>query len=233
MGTTPSLCGPFRGQPGFELPPSPVLLHVYNCGKSLQLTAANSVLRVLGTGAFHCGVEVHDREWSFQSSGIFCCWPRLCSKHNYFESVVLGETMLTETAVLAIIRSFKESDWTDDSYDLLEHNCCHFSDTLCRSLGVAGVPAWVLSLAVAGVALRHTCQCVGLGCCSACPRSTATQSAAPETICADVVQPIPTLTSVDWGNAEDTYAPAVVSAPPARNHHDLVTGVMRPMTLST
>mmetsp|Transcript_81532 Transcript_81532/g.251671 ORF Transcript_81532/g.251671 Transcript_81532/m.251671 type:complete len:234 (-) Transcript_81532:53-754(-) len=144
--------------------PWPVSLHVYNCGKLSGLMAANSFLRVLGTGAFHCGVEVHGAEWSYESSGICCCWPRHSSKHIFFESVPMGEVSLTELEVYDIIRSLKE-EWGDSCYDILEHNCCHFCDALCRRLGVGGVPSWVTNLAQAGSAARDTLNVASCGCC--------------------------------------------------------------------
>uniref|UniRef100_A0A7S0F9U2 PPPDE domain-containing protein n=1 Tax=Pyrodinium bahamense TaxID=73915 RepID=A0A7S0F9U2_9DINO len=164
------VCGPLGLRPRSDALayPTPVTLHVYNCGKSSELMAANAVLRVLGTGAFHCGVEVHDREWGYESTGIFCCWPRQCTKHNYFESVPMGETFLTEGQVLDIIRELKSAKWDDTGYDILEHNCCHFADALCRSLGVGGVPTWVTNLALAGVTVRQTLSIASCGgCCGA------------------------------------------------------------------
>ena len=37
--------------------------------------------------------------------------------------------------------------WPGDAYALLQRNCCHFCDALCRSLGVGPIPAWVNGLA--------------------------------------------------------------------------------------
>merc|ERR1712060_603032 len=45
-------------------------------------------------------------------------------------------------------------DWPGSDYDLLRHNCCHFSDALCQALGVGPIPGWVTSLAGVGAMLR-------------------------------------------------------------------------------
>ena len=37
--------------------------------------------------------------------------------------------------------------WPGEAYALLQRNCCHFCDALCRSLGVGPIPAWVNGLA--------------------------------------------------------------------------------------
>eukprot|EP00913_Durusdinium_trenchii_P011169 g10490.t1 len=41
-------------------------------------------------------------------------------------------------------------DWRGSDYDVLNRNCCHFSDALCRHLEVGPIPCWVTNLAGAG-----------------------------------------------------------------------------------
>lgn len=59
----------------------------------------NSVLNSLGTGAFHCGVEVYGQEFSFNykphGTGIFRCRPGNCPGHSYRTSVLMGEVKMT------------------------------------------------------------------------------------------------------------------------------------------
>uniref|UniRef100_A0A7S2GPE4 PPPDE domain-containing protein n=1 Tax=Alexandrium andersonii TaxID=327968 RepID=A0A7S2GPE4_9DINO len=169
MGAVP-VCAPSGGRTGTQVSaddqqPSPVKLHVYNCGKFPGTMAANTLLRALGTGAFHCGVEVHGREWSFQSSGVFLCKPRCCEQHDFYESLSMGETTLSEIEVFDAIRDLRWAGWDGCSYSLLEHNCCHFCDALCRRLGVGGIPSWVMTLATAGVAVRETLNAASCGQC--------------------------------------------------------------------
>lgn len=138
----------------------PVLLHIYNVGVSQEVQALNKVLRVLGTGAFHCGVEVHGREWSYTctlrgGTGVFFCPPRRCDGHLFCESLPMGHTVMNEVEVLRLVRLLA-NHWKGDSYDLLTRNCCHFSDKLCRCLGVGAIPAWITNLASTGAALVET-----------------------------------------------------------------------------
>eukprot|EP00443_Scrippsiella_acuminata_P010407 CAMPEP_0115257102 /NCGR_PEP_ID=MMETSP0270-20121206/46592_1 /TAXON_ID=71861 /ORGANISM="Scrippsiella trochoidea, Strain CCMP3099" /LENGTH=271 /DNA_ID=CAMNT_0002672783 /DNA_START=13 /DNA_END=826 /DNA_ORIENTATION=+ len=116
--------------------------------------------KAIGTGAYHAGVEVYGLEWSFSCttdgpyrSGIFAVPPRGCDAHSYREAVEMGETQMTAREVRALIdRLYKE--WPGVEYDLLRHNCCHFSDALCIELGVGPIPGWVTSLAGVGAMLR-------------------------------------------------------------------------------
>jgi len=132
-----------------------VYLHVYDLGTSGEGQALNSVLKALGTGAFHCGVEVYGKEWSFRGricggTGVFSSRPRCCINHTYNETVHMGDTCLSPSEVSRLLGSLQR-EWAGQSYDTLRHNCCHFSDSFCRHLGVGSIPGWVTNLAQAGV----------------------------------------------------------------------------------
>jgi len=150
-----------------------VLLNIYDLGVRRSVRGMNSALRSFGAGAYHAGVEVHGVEWSYgagleltyldgsivtdpadiaasgfvdSSSGIFACEPRRCEVHKYRESIVMGETDLTATAVEELLeRSFE--DWAANGYDLTRHNCCSFAEAFCEELGVGSLPPWVARLA--------------------------------------------------------------------------------------
>lgn len=138
--------------------PAPVFLHVYDIGTSGAGRAINNLLRPLGTGIFHCGVEVYGCEWSYSDTttgdgdGVFCSVPRCCSGYSYIESISMGSTATTEVEVLRLVDILKK-DWPVNSYDILARNCCHFSDEFCQRLGAGSIPSWVTSLAGAGAAV--------------------------------------------------------------------------------
>uniref|UniRef100_A0A7S3WVN0 PPPDE domain-containing protein n=1 Tax=Strombidinopsis acuminata TaxID=141414 RepID=A0A7S3WVN0_9SPIT len=140
-----------------EHSPEPVILHVYDLGTSNEMQAVNVVLSAVGTGAFHCGVEVYGKEWSFNAtpkgSGVFHCKPRECASHTYRESVLMGHTMLGEEDVMVICEQLK-TEWKGISYNMLTRNCCNFCDLFCRRLGVGSIPFWTSSLAGAGAAVQ-------------------------------------------------------------------------------
>lgn len=138
--------------------PEPVTLHIYNIGKNTVGKAVNRLLRTMGTGAFHCGVEVYGREWSYSDTedgggfGIFCSAPRRCVGHTYSESIQMGRTSVTPLEVLELIKLLN-GYWPVSAYNTLTHNCCHFCNEFCQRLQVSSVPDWVMSLAGAGAAI--------------------------------------------------------------------------------
>jgi len=149
------------GDPACDASASEVTLHIYDVAGMASAQKLNGVFRAFGMGVFHAGVEVFNQEWSFGSadnedgSGVFNCVPRSCEAHVYREAVPMGRTTLTESQVYSLL-SVLAGEWPALDYDVLRHNCCHFSDELCRRLGVGPMPAWVRNLASAGAALDDT-----------------------------------------------------------------------------
>lgn len=133
-------------------PAVPVTLNVYDLDEG-YVASANSLLKCFGTGAYHCGVEVHGTEWSYGcNSGIFECDPRGNTAHSFKQSVSMGRTNLSETDVLSLIDELADQ-WLGSEYHLLRHNCCDFSNDLCKRLEVGAVPGWVKSAAGLGATL--------------------------------------------------------------------------------
>jgi len=147
-----------------------VTLNIYNLGTSSEMVAMNQVLRVLGTGAFHCGVEVDGKEWSFESTGIFCCKPQLCEEHVFSETLPMGKVMLSDDNIRSILHRLEERGWREGNYNVLTRNCCHFCNAFCKYLGVGTIPDWITSLARTGLALADTVERV-----DTCGRSCASQ----------------------------------------------------------
>mmetsp|Transcript_120586 Transcript_120586/g.240111 ORF Transcript_120586/g.240111 Transcript_120586/m.240111 type:complete len:345 (+) Transcript_120586:103-1137(+) len=142
--------------------PVPVELHIYNIGTCGGGKVFNKILRPLGTGAFHCGVQVYEIEYGFsdttsrkEKTGIFRCLPRRCSGHTYDESVPMGATHCSQEEVQALIECLQQ-EWLVSDYDVLRRNCCHFASDLCCKLGLSEIPKWVTNLAEAGVALEDS-----------------------------------------------------------------------------
>eukprot|EP00931_Biecheleriopsis_adriatica_P059056 TRINITY_DN35274_c0_g2_i1.p1 TRINITY_DN35274_c0_g2~~TRINITY_DN35274_c0_g2_i1.p1 ORF type:complete len:274 (+),score=33.85 TRINITY_DN35274_c0_g2_i1:38-859(+) len=134
-----------------------VWLHVYDMSlPACSFCRLNDILRLFQTGAFHVAVEVDGQEWSFveraRGSGVYSCQPRSARPHVYRESVAMGCTCLSEEEVSDLITGLQE-EWQGASYDVFLCNCCHFSDTFCRWLGVGPLPGWVSHLPQLGATL--------------------------------------------------------------------------------
>jgi len=173
MGTTCTRERPTPPTRFSQRVPVPVTLHIYDLGTSDGTKAVNSLLRKIGTGAFHCGVEIYGCEWSYsdvahepgekvEGTGIFCVEPRACDGHSYSESISMGTTAVSESEVLTLLAMLK-MNWAISEYSTLTKNCCHFCDEFCVRLGVGSIPTWVVSLAGAGAAIVNAGDTV---CCS-------------------------------------------------------------------
>lgn len=162
--TMPSHTSSQRQKDGAAL--AKVTLHIYHVTDMSTVKQVNSVLKTVGTGAFHAGVEVYGKEWSYGyiegGTGLFVCEPGECEVHSYIQAMPVGSTALSEEEVRVLLRELA-ADWQGDDYDVLRCNCCHFSEELCRRLGVDGLPRWVTSLAGHGAAVDDTLHTVFSG----------------------------------------------------------------------
>lgn len=204
-GTSRSLSSP--GLNWFKAPQSSVFvtLHVYNIGTASIGRVLNRILKPLGTGAFHCGVEIYGCEWSYSDTttgtgdGVFPSRPMCCEGHDYAESVLMGRTATSEDEVVRLIRLLKK-EWPVQEYDTLKRNCCHFSNELCQRLGVGPIPSWVMNLAGAGAAIAATgdltcCRQMATQVCCGEPTNNGTDSV--EVV--DVVEQMPVLPRTGFG----------------------------------
>lgn len=132
-----------------------VLVRVYHLNKTVVTRALNRNLK--SYGAFHSGVEVYGREWSFGmtfddwSTGITWNPPGENPDHTYCEALSMGYTTLSPTQVWQLIEEMK-CEWRGCTYHLLSRNCHHFSDAFCQKLGVNRIPTWLNDLAGTGAA---------------------------------------------------------------------------------
>lgn len=129
-----------------------VHVHIYNAGTTRGLQALNRVLRHFGTGIFHCGVEVHNKEWSFDEDGVYASPPKGCQGHTYCDTIFMGNTTMTMPEIMMLLQKLNRM-WLDAGYDLLTRNCCHWASSFCSLLGVGHLPKWLTSLADAGAAI--------------------------------------------------------------------------------
>lgn len=120
---------------------SQVYLNIYHLDESWSDTNVMSTSIGLG-GAFHAGVEIHGREWTYGMSGIECGEPRSHQVHVYHDSICLGETSLTVRDVEALVRGMR-SDWHGQDYHLFENNCTTFADAFSVELVGDHIPGWV------------------------------------------------------------------------------------------
>jgi len=135
----------------------PVTLHIYDVTDDVRVQMVNEVFRSAGTGAFHAGVEVYGKEWSYgfrieADTGVFSCTPGRNTAHSYRERVSMDVTGFSEAEVDELLETLSK-EWKGWRYDLLTNNCCHFVDVLCQALGVGPAPSWLTHLSGTGATL--------------------------------------------------------------------------------
>lgn len=156
----PPIKRPVRVNRGFE-----VTVHVYDLldkeckadmgvttlsiGKSL-IYLNDATLGSMNLGFFHAGVEVLNTEFSFgwcsEGTGVYSCTPRQSPGYQYRDSIPMGRCMLSRSQIDRVIRTCAR-EWQGDSYNLVERNCCGFTNHLCVELGVGNAPPWINNLA--------------------------------------------------------------------------------------
>lgn len=126
--------------------PKSVVLNVYDVTQERMVEAFNNATYMLGAGAYHVGIEVHRKEWSYgrgdRGTGIMQVTPRCHRLHRYRGAVKLGITTHTQKEVTKIIFQLTGS-WLATDYNIFSKNCVHFAQAFVERLGVASLPAWV------------------------------------------------------------------------------------------
>jgi hypothetical protein len=107
-------------------------------------------MRSWDVGLFHAGVEVAGVEYSYgfceEGTGVFACEPRDACGAKFRQAIPMGRAP-ADARVIERRLARLVATWPGDAYALLQRNCCHFCDALCRSLGVGPIPSWVNGLA--------------------------------------------------------------------------------------
>ena len=147
-----------------------VTVHVY---RLIGDTNVSSLMDSAGFGAFHSGVEVGGREYSFggggddgagsmqtaSATGVWSQPPRQLPPSftgaSYKESVAVGVAVLTPAELKSVLSRLRR-EWPGAEHDLLRRNCNHFTAAACAALGVEAPPQYINRLANAGARAAGT-----------------------------------------------------------------------------
>jgi hypothetical protein len=128
-----------------------VILNVYHLSQNPYVQKLNAACDALGCGAFHVGIEVSRREYSYGSTkngigtGIRMHRPRRNGRHKYRSSTNLGKTSLSVQERRDISRQLNKT-WLAKDYDTLKHNCIHFAEMFASLYQVRPIPPILNSL---------------------------------------------------------------------------------------
>lgn len=124
-----------------------VYMRKYDIGHRMDKQMLSQIAGFQIDGIWHTSIEIHDREY-FMGSGIEECEPGTCKRYGLMvDRVFIGETDCDPTTLREFIEDHKDSMWSPETYNLLEHNCNHFSDYMSNFLVGEGIPADILELA--------------------------------------------------------------------------------------
>lgn len=108
-----------------------VTLHVYD------LDEAPGAIAAIGLGAYHSALEIGGREYAYGScdtgTGVWSGIPKQARGFSYKKSVAMGTCRLSHAEVQRILELMMDR-WAGADYDLLKHNCNHFTSALARAL---------------------------------------------------------------------------------------------------
>ncbi len=108
-----------------------VTLHVYD------LDEAPGAIAAIGLGAYHSAVEIGGQEYAYgacdQGTGVWSGPPKQAAGFIYKKGVKMGTCRISEAETQRIIELLMQR-WAGADYDLLKHNCNHFSSALTKAL---------------------------------------------------------------------------------------------------
>eukprot|EP00935_MAST-01C_sp_MAST-1C-sp1_P000166 g166.t1 len=109
---------------------------------------SNRFLSFVGVGAYHSGVEVEGKEWTFSESGVFFTKPLEANCGAFKTTIDLGEHRGSRHDFDAIVTDLRR-EFPEGSYDLVKRNCNAFTKRLIGK----DIPVWVNRAASFGSAL--------------------------------------------------------------------------------
>lgn len=147
-----------RSTPSASRQKTEILINIYDL---LPPGTLSNALWYLGSSLLHTGVviPVLDREYAFGGhnhpdlSGVYWTKPRMLPPGGTWRCELLqGFTFCSGAEIEGIVQE-ASAKFLGTSYNLLSHNCNHFTNYLCESLVGKAAPAWLNRAASIGIAL--------------------------------------------------------------------------------
>lgn len=123
---------------------SSVKLYVYDLSQGLARVLSPALLNKQIEGIWHTAVIVYDIEF-YYGQGIFTAKPGSTHHGTPAKVVEMGTTEITPSMFSEFLDSIR-ADYTAEKYNLLDHNCNHFTNEVCQFLVGKEIPSFVLNL---------------------------------------------------------------------------------------
>ncbi|CZT22705.1 uncharacterized protein RCC_08410 [Ramularia collo-cygni] len=137
-------------------PKTEVIINVYDL---LPPGRLSSILWTIGGSLLHSGVVINGREYAYGGhnkknvTGVYWTSPRFEPPGGTFRADILqGFTFQNEEEIERIVKEVSDS-FLGPSYNLLQHNCNHFTSALCVALTSKPAPSWLNRAASIGLAM--------------------------------------------------------------------------------
>lgn len=124
-----------------------VQLALYDLSNGLASQMSQAILGQRIDGIWHTGLVVYDTEYYFGGGiqrlpiGMFTASNGL----RPVQMIALGETQKSQSELEQYLSTINHQ-FTQETYDLINHNCNNFSDTLARFLTGNGIPSFIIDL---------------------------------------------------------------------------------------
>lgn len=118
-----------------------ILLNIYDL-------MDNTYLYPIGLGAYHSGVQIYDREYTFSDGGVFNTQPKEVDA-PLRTTISMGFFTGTYKEFEQILDEIK-IQFQPGTYDLYSKNCNCFSNVLCQRLINKSIPGWINRMAGMG-----------------------------------------------------------------------------------
>ncbi|CAH1645251.1 unnamed protein product [Spodoptera littoralis] len=122
-----------------------VELYIYDLTNGLASILSPSILGRQIEGVWHTAVVVYDREFFYGGSGITSCAPGSTQLGPPHRVERLGETFVPFQVFSDYIQGLSTTTYSPSAYNLLEHNCNHFSEEVAQFLCGAHVPKHIVA----------------------------------------------------------------------------------------
>ncbi|KAF2722740.1 DUF862-domain-containing protein [Polychaeton citri CBS 116435] len=133
-----------------------IIINVYDL---LPPGKLSTLLWTLGGSLLHSGLVINDREYAYGGharrnvTGVYYTRPRLEPPGGTFRcSILQGFSFRPRAEIEHIIHEVSQ-EFLGPGYNLLSHNCNHFTSVLCQRLTGRAAPSWLNRAASIGVAL--------------------------------------------------------------------------------
>ncbi|KAI5188409.1 desumoylating isopeptidase 1 [Nematocida sp. AWRm77] len=125
---------------------APVELWVYDISNGMAKELLGGVLDKDIQGIWHSSIVVYGKEYYF-FSGIKQSVPETTHFGTPVKKLPFGDTSVTEESFAAFLKE-KDSLFTDQTYDIFENNCNHFTDTALMFLVQQNIPSYINELSL-------------------------------------------------------------------------------------